>query len=185
MILETCNPFIKIGKKGSFMPQTGLSRNKWLVIFFLAVVISGISLPILHQWRSVAADVPIELQTLHDTLLADSSSVHGNWLRTMNPLVQDVQGDVVWNNAQQQGVMRFVDLPDPKRGMVYQLWLYDVKSPTETPISGATLQQGSGKGEWFAPIKTATPVIEPYKFELKLANDAADTNGQLLLMVQP
>ena len=167
------------------MPRTGLSRYKWLIILLVAVLLGWLSWLFLYQPNPVAAGESSELRSLRTALLADTTSVHGSWLRTLNPTVQNVQGDVVWNSTQQMGVMRFVDLPDPKRGMVYQLWVYDVKSDTSAPISGAVFSQGSRLGEWLLPIKTAVRVREPYKFELKLTRDAADTQGQLLLMVQP
>ena len=167
------------------MPQTGLSRYKWLIISLVVVSLSGLSWRFLSQPDPVAAGEFSELRGLRTALLADTTSVHGSWLRTLNPLVQNVQGDVVWNSTQQTGVMRFVDLPNPKRGMVYQLWVYDVKSTTSDPISGATFAQAASAGEWFLAIHPSSPVSEPYKFELKLARDVADKNGQLLLTVQP
>ena len=76
-------------------------------------------------------------------------------------------------------------LPNPKKGTYYQLWLYDTRSQTDTPVSGATFRQGSGKGEWFVPIHVTTPVLEPYKFELTLQSDQSGVPAQLLLMMQP
>lgn len=126
-----------------------------------------------------------ELSVLRERLLSDSSSVRGNWLRTLNPLVQDVQGDLVWNSAQSQGVMRFVDLPAPAAGQFYQLWLYDTRSADGVPVSGAVVRNGVGKGESFAAIKTEKMVLAPFKFELHLQADKAAAPSQLLLMVQP
>lgn len=140
----------------------------------------------LNYFSRVQADaVPDELAELRDTLLADPASLRGNWLRTLNPLIQDVQGDLVWNAEKQQGVMRFVDLPAPKRNTFYQLWLYDTRGESSEPVSGATFRRGSANSEWLLPIKTATEVQEPYKFELKLETDDGKQPGQILLMVQP
>ncbi len=135
--------------------------------------------------RVQAETAPGELAELREALLADPASLRGNWLRTLNPLIQDVQGDLVWNAEKQQGVMRFVELPEPKRNTFYQLWLYDARGESSEPISGATFRRGSAKGEWLLPIKTETEVREPYKFELKLEMDEGKQPGQILLMVQP
>lgn len=121
---------------------------------------------------------------LYTNLRADPSSIRGNWLRTFNPRVQDVQGDLVWSPRQQQGVMRFINLPAPPSGRFYQLWLYDARN-TQTPVSGAIFRKGSGKSDWYKAIYPETQVASPYKFELKLESDNNKTPPQLMLMVQP
>ena len=139
-----------------------------------------------RTWEPVKARVDSgELPALREHLLADPSSVRGNWLRTLNPLVQDVQGDLVWNSTQSQGVMRFVNLPAPAAGQFYQLWLYDTRSADGVPVSGAVVHTVANKGEWFAAIKTEQAVTTPFKFELHLGADKSAEKSQLLLMVQP
>lgn len=164
------------------------SNKRWhyvwyvlLAVFLLVALGFGV-----RHWQPVQAGADnSELSVLREHLLNDASSVHGNWLRTLNPLVQHVQGDVVWNSAKNQGVMRFVDLPAPAAGRFYQLWLYDAHSADGLPISGAVVRDGIAKGEWFAPIKTEQAVLAPFKFELHLHTDNAPEQSQLLLMVQP
>lgn len=154
-----------------------------LAIILLLLIIGIYSV---NQFREVQADsTPIELKQRYDQLLAMPSSVQGHWLRTLNPQVQDVQGGLVWNSQLQQGVMQFINLPQPKTGTYYQLWLYDARSQTDLPVIGAAFRQGSGQQVWFAPIQVATPVAEPYKFELHLQTDTGDNPSPLLLMVQP
>ncbi len=160
--------------------------KNWLMIVPLLVLLAVGMVAVLNQFRGVQADAsPNELHQLRETLLADPTSVGGSWLRTLNPVVKDVQGDLVWNSAQQQGVIRIQDLPKPKAGTFYQLWLYDARSATAEPVSGGVLHQGAGREELFAPIKTAVPVTEPYKFEFKLAFADTRKSAQVLLMVQP
>ena len=164
--------------------DTCLKNKLLLTLLLLLIVIIGLYFA--TQFRGVQADAtPTDGKDLHNQLLAEPSSVRGSWLRTLNPLVQDVQGGLVWNSPQQQGVMRFIRLPNPKKGTYYQLWLYDTRSQTDTPVSGATFRQGSGKGEWFVPIHVTTPVLEPYKFELPLQSEQSGVPAQLLLMMQP
>ncbi len=167
------------------MSRSGTSHKNWLIIsLILLSLLTGVLLALPH-FRDVHADTSAGgMAELREQLLADSTSISGSWLRTLNPIVKDVQGDLVWNSTQQQGVLRIRDLPLPKAGHFYQLWLYDTHGNTADGISGGVLTQSIGSEEVFMSIKADTPVQEPYKFELKLQNDQ-DENGQTLLMVQP
>lgn len=157
------------------------------MITLLVLALLGAGSYLFDRYRELLIDSssPAELQALRETLLAETSSVHGNWLRTLNPLVKDVQGDLVWNSAQQEGVMRLMNLPAPKDGHFYRLWLHDARGDSTAAVSGADLRQGSGRGELLTPIQTATTVEEPYKFVLTLQTDGNEAAGQTLLMVQP
>ena len=181
-----CSLAIKTGQKGVCMSWSDYSIKNWLItILSIAMLITGLVL-FADQLKGAQAETsPDGLKELRISLLADPSSVSGNWLRTLNPDMKNVQGDLVWNSTQQQGVMRLLDLPKPKAGTFYQLWLYDALGGNQEPVSGGILQQGSGKTELFAPIKTTTVVQEPYKFELKLQTNNYSANGKILLMVQP
>ena len=167
------------------MSRSGTSRQNWFIVsLLLMALLAGILLALPHL-RDVHADTSVDgMAELREQLLADPTSISGSWLRTLNPIVKDVQGDLVWNSTQQQGVLRIRDLPNPKAGHFYQLWLYDTHGNTTDGVSGGVLTQGMGSEEVFMPIKTDTPVQEPYKFEFKLQNDQNE-NGQILLMVQP
>lgn len=181
-----CCPDIKIDKKASGMSWSDSVWKKWLVIALLLVILMAGGFYASCRFEGVHADAsPDNWQQLHETLLADPASIRGHWLRTLNPLVKNVQGDLVWNSPQQQGVMRIRDLPDPKAGMLYQLWLYDARSTTVEPVSGGVLRSGAGEDELYAPITAASAVQEPYKFVLKLQSREGDAGGQVLLMVQP
>ncbi|UOG92356.1 MAG: anti-sigma factor [Candidatus Thiothrix sulfatifontis] len=167
------------------MSRSGTSRKNWLIISLLLLgLFAGIVLALPH-FRDVHANTSADgMAELREQLLADPTSISGNWLRTLNPIVKDVQGDLVWNSAQQQGVLRIRDLPKPKAGHFYQLWLYDALGNARQGVSGGILTQGVGREELFTRIVTDVPVQEPYKFEFKLHNNQTD-NGQILLMVQP
>ncbi|OQX12469.1 MAG: hypothetical protein BWK73_14785 [Thiothrix lacustris] len=167
------------------MSRSGSSRKNWLIIsLLLLTLVAAIALALPH-FRDVQANTAADgMAELREQLLADPTSVSGNWLRTLNPIVKNVQGDLVWNSAQQQGVLRIRDLPKPKAGHFYQLWLYDALGNTRDGVSGGVLTQGVGREELFRRIVTDAPVQEPYKFEFKLHTNQTDA-GQLLLMVQP
>ncbi len=120
-------------------------------------------------------------------LREDADHIGGNWLRTLNPVMQDVQGDLVWSSKEQAGVMRFVNLPEPRKGYRYHVWIYDSHSISDRAVSGAILEQGSGRQELFVPLTAASPVVTPYKFVLTQesvgGNEGAE--ARILLMVQP
>jgi len=180
-----CSHDIKIGEKEVDMSRSGTSRKNWLIMsLILLSLLAGILLA-LPNFRDVHADTSADgMAELREQLLADPTSISGSWLRTLNPIVKDVQGDLVWNSTKQQGILRIRDLPKPKTGQFYQLWLYDALSDTTVGVSGGLLTQAVGSEELFMEIKTDTPVQEPYKFEFMLQNNQNET-GQILLMVQP
>lgn len=167
------------------MSRSGTSRKNWIImsLIFLSLL-AGILLALPH-FRDIHAGASADnMAELRAQLLTDPASISGSWLRTLNPIVKDVQGDLVWNSPQQQGVLRIRDLPKPKADHFYQLWLYDAVGNSADRVSGGLLTQGVGSEELFMEIKTATPVQEPYKFEFTLQS-AQNKTGQILLMVQP
>ena len=175
-----------VNNEGSVKPMTNTHWHYWLLgIALVLALLWGVNLVNHNRGNAQAESSTTELDQLRTTLLADTTSLRGNWLRTLNPLVQDVQGDLVWNKQQQQGVMRFINLPNPNTGKYYQLLIYDTHSVDSKPISGAVLHTGSGKTETLNAISPQTHITEPYKFELVLRSDNVDEKPQLLLMVQP
>ena len=115
------------------------------------------------------------------------STKGGNWLRTLNASMQAVQGDLLWNSEQQLGMMRLINLPNPKTGFHYHIWAYDTQQTLGHPISIVSLSSGTGQQERYIPLTASEPVINPYKFELTLEPNAGRpqaTNPLVLLMVQ-
>lgn len=112
----------------------------------------------------------------------------GNWLRSLNTDIQAVQGDLLWNAEQQRGMVRLVNLPNPKLGYQYHIWAYDAHRPSDQAISVLILDRGSGQQEWYLPLTASETIPNPYKFELTLepvATQAQATDQPLiLLMVQ-
>jgi hypothetical protein len=177
---------ITISEEGSLKLRSVGHWQYWLAsIAIVLLLLAAISFMPRYFGHAQTDGAGGDLPQLHETLLAEPASVGGSWLRTLNPTMQDVQGDLVWSTEKQQGVMRFLNLPQPASGKFYQLWLYDTRSADGKPISGAVFHQGSGAGEWFAPIQTQAHVSEPYKFELKLETENNTDAAQILLMVQP
>lgn len=143
----------------------------------------------LKQTSYTQDPVQILLQKQQVELSANKNSIQTPWLKTLNPLVQETEGTLVWNNAKQQGVMSFVNLPKPKEGEYYHLWLYDLKRNQQDPISGGMfITAGKRNTEYWIAITPQEKVIQPYKFLVLLENKQVtptQANKQILLLAQP
>ncbi len=162
---------------------------KWLgglFIFLLVLAVVWFGLRWLDIRVEDGAGENETSQTRYQELDALENTVRGSWLRTLNPAMKNVQGGLIWNSPKQEGVMRLLDLPDPKRGFQYHLWIHDSRGSSGKPVSGGVFSRGSGKHEQFVMIKPAAYVAEPFKFELVMEPvDGGDKGAQVVLMVQP
>ncbi len=86
------------------------------------------------------------------------------WTKTEDPMAGQASGDVVWDDARQEGYMRFVDLPvnDPKQAQ-YQLWIFDEGRSDATPVDGGVFDV-SAAGEVIVPIDAKVPVDKAVMF---------------------
>ncbi len=167
--------------------SVGRSRLVWLwVLLFIGGVVWAMLLW-LQPFAPVQGTAEVSsLQAEYQQLRARSESVGGSWLRTLNPRMKDVQGDLTWNPELQKGMMRFINLPAPARKQRYRLWIHDSRAPDGQPLLGAVMAAGSGKQTLFAAIVAPQPVLEPFKFVLTMgATEADDAVEQIMLMVQP
>ncbi|MEE9304092.1 MAG: anti-sigma factor [Thiotrichaceae bacterium] len=115
-------------------------------------------------------------------------TIHLHWLRTLNPLVKETDGDLIWNTDLQKGLMRFVNLPKLKEGQYYHLWIYDLHQSTEKPVSGGVFASIKGSREkFYVPIIPEQEIIQPFKFLLTMGNlgDKTFSRSQSLLLAQP
>lgn len=84
--------------------------------------------------KNVPAPSANELRA--ELLAKASDAVVVNWSQGTTP-VSNASGDIVWSAAQQQGYMRFTNLPvnDPTKEQ-YQLWIFDRNQDAKTPVDG-------------------------------------------------
>ena len=70
----------------------------------------------------------------------------------------EARGEVVWNGAEQKGLMRFVGMKrnDP-RSSVYQLWIFDAERDERYPVDGGVFSI-EREGEVTVPIVAKLPV---------------------------
>ena len=86
-----------------------------------------------------------------------------NWSKTEHPSAIRAQGEILWSDELQQGVMRFEGLPanDPSKQQ-YQLWIFDSNRPAETPVDGGVFditKENSGYVAVNAKLKVAHPTL--------------------------
>jgi len=116
-------------------------------------------------------------------ILSQTDVINTNWLRTLNPLVKNVEGRVVWSNVLQKGVMEFVGLPKIAKNQVYRLWIYDLVGKDSTPVFATEFSKLIPE-KYLIPFSPKTTIKSPFKFELVLKTDG-DEISQPLFLAQP
>lgn len=77
---------------------------------------------------------------------------------------EDVSGEVVWNTAEQAGVLRLQGLPanEPEREQ-YQLWIVDPGRDTE-PVDGGVFNIPGATQETIVTVSAKLPIVAPEAF---------------------
>jgi hypothetical protein len=90
------------------------------------------------------------------------------WGGTKDPAAQGVEGDVLWDNARQEGYMRFRGLAanDPQK-IQYQLWIFDKNQDARHPVDGGVFDVNA-EGEVVVPITAKLQVREPTLFAITI-----------------
>lgn len=97
-----------------------------------------------------------------ERFLAMKGSVKASWsdfeLGSKAPEIPGVQGDVVWNEAAQNGYMRFTGLPqnNPDKEQ-YQLWIIDKRGFSQR-VSGGVFDGCSSNGECIVKVDPSLPI---------------------------
>jgi hypothetical protein len=102
-------------------------------------------------------------------LLAKAESLKVTLGPTKDPAAASLQADVVWDQATQQGFIRFVGLSrnDP-RVHQYQIWIFDGVRDQRYPVDGGVFDIPVDVGEVVIPIRAALPVGKPAAFAVTL-----------------
>jgi len=135
-----------------------------LVPWFIAaaaVLIAMVS--VLQPWGESALDPMIARLALQET----PGSVTIAWQALADPTASAfVSGDVVWNNAEQIGYMRFQGLAanDPSVEQ-YQLWIFDAERDEARPVDGGVFNV-SRSGEVIVPIDAKLLVHDAAAFAI-------------------
>jgi hypothetical protein len=101
---------------------------------------------------------------LRASLLATSSAVVG-WDRAGDPTGQAAEGDVVWSDSAQAGVMRFRGLAanDASKEQ-YQLWIFDASRDERYPVDGGVFNVSADSGDVLVRIRPSVPVTKATLF---------------------
>jgi hypothetical protein len=99
----------------------------------------------------------------------ESGVTRVDWTPTKDPAAVGVSGDVVWDDARQEGYMRFAGLAqnDPRREQ-YQLWIFDARGDERHPIDGGVFDIPAGPGEVIVPIRAKLAVRQPALFAVTI-----------------
>ena len=116
-------------------------------------------------------------------ILTQTDAINTNWLRTLNPLVKNVEGRVVWSNILQKGVMEFIGLPEIKKNQKYRLWVYDLVGEDSKPIFSTEFSKVIAD-KLLIPFSTELPITSPLKFEVMLKTEGEEIS-QPLFLAQP
>lgn len=86
-----------------------------------------------------------------------------------HPLAQGAGGELVWDQATQQGRLRLLGLAgvEPRQG-VYQLWIFDARRDPRYPVDGGTFTVADPSRPTEVPIRARLAVAEPTLFAITL-----------------
>ena len=116
-------------------------------------------------------------------ILTQTDAINTNWLRTLNPLVKNVEGRIVWSNVLQKGVMEFVGLPEIEKNQQYRLWIYDLVGKDTKPIFSTEFTKVISD-KFLIPFSSSALIKSPFKFELMLKTEGEEIS-QPLFLAQP
>ncbi len=159
----------------------------WIfAVFFTTLIIAisyfGFSKYQLDQAQQSELQQSNKVAKLQQAILAQDDVININWLHTLNPLVKDVKGSLLWSSHEQQGIIKISKLPTIEKQQQYHLWIYDLNAKTSAPISALIFNESSDN--FILPFKPSMRVDSPFKFELILETKGK-AGGLSLLLAQP
>lgn len=89
------------------------------------------------------------------------------WTRGEDETAANAEGDVVWSDVDQKGVMRFRGLAanNPSDAQ-YQLWIFDAERNDAHPVDGGVFDIPAGSGDVLVPITAKLPVRHAKMFAI-------------------
>ena len=93
--------------------------------------------------------------------------VEAAWTRGEDPTAAAAEGDVIWSDREQAGVMRFRGLkPNDPAVEQYQLWIFDPTQDERYPVDGGVFDVPAGADEVLVPIDAKLRVAGPTLFAI-------------------
>jgi len=174
-------------KNTSAESLTETSKGKiplWILVVFFSTLIIGASSFAITQYQQqqiqkTSNKQKTKLQALNQSLLEQDDVIDMNWFHTLNPLVKDVTGSVLWSSQKQQGIIKLFNLPTLLDTQLLHLWIYDLDGKNNAPISAAIFKPTST--QVLLAFDADSKVSAPLKFELTLETKGVDGVVPLLL----
>jgi hypothetical protein len=159
----------------------------WIYIVFFSTLFIALSSFGISKYQQLQANKLSQAQRsnveeLRQSILQQEDVINTNWLHTLNPLVQDVRGSLLWSSELQQGLIRLYNLPSLDDKQQYHLWIYDLGAKNSAPVSALTFKPEFDN--LIIPFSTESTVDMPFKFELMLEEQGVE-GGLSLLFAQP
>lgn len=111
------------------------------------------------------------------------------WSATEDPAAGGAGGAVVWNGAEQAGLMRFRGLaPNDPAVAQYQLWIFDAERDERFPVDGGVFDVPPGSDEVMVPIRARLPVGEAVLFAITVeppGGVVVSSRERIALVAQP
>lgn len=170
---ETVSSSLSTADSFSLSPKTSFwQRLGWGVAAFACVALAVNIYLTRVQNQPIVADNPDVIQTpapltdaqKREQLLASTKNIIKAEVAEAAPgKMPEIKGDVVWNNTEQKGYMRFKGLPvnDPTKQQ-YQLWIFE-NPGDKYPIDGGVFDVIKD-GEVIIPIDAKINVDNPKMF---------------------
>jgi WD40 repeat protein len=169
--------------------MTETSKRKiplWVfLIFFVALLIAfgSFGMSKYQQRENQLGQIQqSKVAELKQSLLQQNDVINTNWFRTLNPLIKEVQGSLLWSSQEQQGIIELFNLPTLKENQQYHLWIYDLNLESSHPISALIFKPETK--QLALAFKSESKISIPLKFELMLEEEGVE-GGLSLLLAQP
>jgi len=129
---------------------------------------------------------PAELMAV---LQARADTVVVPWSATADPAAGGAEGAVLWNPAEQAGLMRFrgLEANDPTVAQ-YQLWIFDAGRDDRFPVDGGVFDVPPGVDEVLVPIRARLPVGQAVLFAITVeapGGVVVSSRERIALVAQP
>jgi len=160
----------------------------WIVVLFISALVLMISVFGLSTYQQSQVEIPSQaeqtlLQLQEEQLLRNTDLINTNWLRTLNPLVKNVQGRLLWSSEEQLGIVTFNNLSKLAANQQYRLTIYDLDIKKNDGVTALLFKQ-KVSGRFEKSFKPDVEIKTPLKFELVLEEEGVDF-GLPLLLAQP
>lgn len=188
-IREKCRMDVAMQKeiKGSYLK--GTANVTYLVLLLAVLLTVGLFAYFINSNKtseSFLLEQAKTRQTLNTLLTADDTREFP-WMRTLNPKAKRIEGQLVWNQEKQRGVVELKNLPDTTANEQYYVWAYDnTRADNDKSVSLAAFSKDeSMDDDLLVELKPQNKVVAPYKFIVTLEDKSGKNSPQNLLRAQP